>query len=273
MKKDTFLWLCFLGVATIIFSNINGLVYMLLGIIAPFSIFILIGCLILAYFLFRYKRISFPLFSLNVCLISFVLVGFISWCFLEHLHFKDIGYLRLLRKQLPGILLLYVFYKFTLYQGDKGNLNQILFAVVLMLMVITLTIPFGSLMGLKEMVSYRSGSRESGFFANPNMAGAHINYTLALVLFFAVNSRRLFLLFLVGIPITLYAGFVTFSKSTIIVSVFILLLFFAFHIQGFLQLGQKRRFRFGVLIMCIVVFAIIAAPTVVEYVGGLATHL
>jgi len=273
MKKETLLWLCFLMVAFIIFSNLNGLVRMLIGITAPFSSLILVGCLVIGYYLFRYQRITFPHHCFNICVIGYFVVGWISWFFFHHLHGdnSNLLYYHIARKQAPAILLVYVFYKFVLYQGHKGNLNRILFAIVLMMLVITLTIPFGSYIGLKEAIDYDSPNRESGFFSNPNMAGAHINYTLSLVLFFVLNSKRKigFLVFLMGVPIIIYAALTTFSKSTMIMAALICLMFLFINTMGILKMGGTRRARLSLLLAALVGVGIMIAPQIPNYLSQL----
>lgn len=254
IKIETLLRLSFYVISGIIFSNINGFMFGLFGIQSPFSIVILIGCLIISYYLFRYERLTLPHHFLNLSIASYLIIGGISWFFYSHLHHEDIDYYGILRKQIPSFLLVYTFYKYTLYEGHKYGLNGMLTFITIFLFLIALTVPFGEQIGLRGMVDYMGNDRESGVFRNPNKAGAHINYTLVLMLFLIMENRRnfLFWLFLGFLPIMFYASLTTFSKATLIVSGLILLSFLWINIANFLKLGKRRRFRFTVIIASVI---------------------
>jgi len=264
IKKSTVLAISFYVMAGIIFSNINGLIYALFGILAPFSILILISSLIITFYLFRYKKITLPHHIFNATVVGYLLIAGISWCFFSHLHFRDAPYYRALRKQLPAILLVYAFYKYTIYEGERNGLENLLIFVTMFMFLITMTIPFGEMIGLRNVIEYKSSTRESGVFSNPNKAGAHINYNLALVLFFILNSRRWFWLFIGMLPLVIYSTFVTFSKSAMISAILIVVVFLFMNIKGNYRLGKPRRNRLRFFIVMIFVIGTALAPTVVK---------
>lgn len=265
IKKSTLLAISFYVMAGIIFSNINGLMSALFGIAAPFSIFILIASLIITFYLFRYKKITLPHHLFNATVAGYLIIAGISWCFFSHLHFpRDVPYYRALRKQVPAILLVYAFYKYTVYEGERNGLENLLIFVTMFMFFITMTIPFGELIGLRNVIEYKSLTRESGVFSNPNKAGTHINYNLALVLFFILNSRRWFWLFIGILPLVMYSTFLTFSKSAMISAILIFLVFLFINIKGNYRLGRPRRNKLRFFIIMIFVIGTALAPTITK---------
>jgi len=272
IKKSTLLTISFYIMAGIIFSNINGLVYAMYGIVAPFSIFILISSLIITFYLFRYGKITLPHHFFNMAIVGYLLIAGISWCFFSHLHFRDVPYYRVFRKQIPAILLVYAFYKYTLYEGERNGLNNVLAFITVFMFLVTMTIPFGELIGLKNVIEYKATTRESGVFSNPNKAGAHINYNLALVLFFILNSRRWSWVFIGMLPLVLYSTVVTFSKSAMVSALLIVLVFLFINLRGFYRLGGRRRKKLSFFLAMILVAGAASGPIIVNFIQTLNKH-
>jgi len=272
IKKSTVLAISFYIMAGIIFSNINGLMYALYGIIAPFSIFILISSLIITFYLFRYGKVTLPHYFFNIAIVSYLLIGGISWCFFSHLHYEELPYYSVFRKQIPALLLVYAFYKYTLYEGEQNGLGNMLAFITVFMFLITMTIPFGDAIGLKSVIQYKAITRESGVFSNPNKAGAHINYNLALVLFFILNSRRWFWLFMGMLPLVLYSTVVTFSKSAMISALLIVVVFLFMNLRGFYRLGGQRRKKLGFFLVLIFIVGSASVPIIVDFMYTLNKH-
>jgi len=272
IKKSTLLAISFYVMAAIIFSNINGLVYSLYSIAAPFSSFILVSCLTITFFLFRYERITLPHHLFNFTIIGYFVIGGIMWCFFSHLHNPNVPYYHVFRKQAPALLLLYAFYKYVVYEGNRNGLGNLLVFITIFAFLITLTIPFGELIGLKKFLIYESKSRQSGVFASPNKAGEHINYTMALVLFLTINSKRWSWLFIALLPMVLYSTLLTFSKSAIISALLLIVFFLFVNVRGYTKLGKSRRRKLGILLILVFGVVIYSIPIITEFVSKLNTQ-
>lgn len=272
IRRSTILDLCFGGIALIILSNMNGVLNALTGTTAGFSIFILIFCLIIIYYLWDYKKLGFPHYAFNFTLIWLLVMGGIMWLFYSHMHNPNLDHYRIFRKQAPAIILLYAVYKYIIYAADRGKIINVLYFVTFCMLVVTLFVPLGALTdvfgtGFRRLMY--GGGRSAGLFGSPNMAGIHVNFTLAFVLFFTINSKRFFWLFLVCVPLVLYAGFLTFSKAAIITQILILTLFFFYNFSRVFKLESyvQKRFLFSVFI--IIGGFIYFSPEIKSYVENL----
>lgn len=266
IKKSTLLDLCFIGVAFIVFSNLNGIAYGLFGISAAFSSFILAFCLIIIYNLFRYKKITLPHYVLSATIILFLGLGTIGWLFFSHHHHRLAQYYPTFRNNVPPLILIYAIYKYIIYAHDRGKLINVLYFITFSLLFVTLIVPIDSVFGIIGIAFKGSGSsRGAGFFGNPNLAGVHSNLTLCFVLFFITNSKRFSLLFLALVPIVLYAGFLTFSKATIISGLAIVILFILLNTLNITRMLKARRRRFGVALLIIIAGLIYAMPSIMKY--------
>jgi len=250
----------------------NGVLNALFGVTAGLSIFILIFCLVIIYCLWNYKKLTLPHYALNFTLIWLVVMGGIMFLFYSHMHNPDLDHYKIFRKQTPAIILLYAMYKYIIYAADRGKIINVLYFITLSLLLVTLFVPLGGLtdiFGAGFRVFMYGGGRSAGLFGSPTLAGTHVNFTLAFVLFFTLNSKRFFWFFLACVPLVLYAGFLTFSKATIITQLLILILFFVynfsqlFKVEGFI----RRRFLFSVLF--IFIGFIYFLPEILNYVENL----
>jgi len=274
LKKSLLLDLCFIGIALIIFSNLNGIVVALFGITAVFSSFILFFCLIIIFYLFRYKKITFPHWAYNATVLYLIVFGSIMWLFYSYMYSLDADYYKIFRKTVPSFILVYAVYKYTIYCADKGQLNKVYYITVFTLLFTTFFIPlsaFKILPGAFKALMY-GGGRSAGLFTSPNLAGMHANFTLAFVLFFIIQSKRLSLLFLALMPIVLYAAFLTFSKATIIVAGLMVVLFFIYNSAIILKMPRVRRRRFGVSLLIIAVSIVVFFPHLQESFSNLGVQ-
>jgi len=211
------------------------------GVKAVFSSFILVFCLIIVFYLFRYKRITLPHWVYNITVGYLLVFGSIMWLFYSHMYHEEANYYAIFRKTVPSLILVYAVYKYTLYSADRGKLINVYYFTALTLLFITIIIPLGAVTnifsGSFKALMY-GGARSGGLFGSPNLAGMHANYTLAFMLFFIVHSKRFSLLFLLFVPIVAYAAFLTFSKATIIVAGLMILLFFTYNTAIILKMSQ-----------------------------------
>ncbi len=273
LKRSLLLDLSFAGICFTVFANLNGIANLLFGVVAVFSPFILVFCLILCYYLFRYGKINFPLWAFYVMLGLLFVLGTISWLFYSHTHHEEAaGYYRMFRKTIPAFVLSFAVYKYIIYASDRGVLLNVLALVTFTLLIITFMVPIGATTGVFtggfKALMY-GGGRSAGLFASPNLAGVHANFSLAFVLFFIVQSRRLSLLFLLLVPIVAYAAFLTFSKATLIVAILMIVLFFGYNSAIILKMPRARRRRFAMAVV-IIFFGIIAAlPQIREVTSNL----
>lgn len=264
MKRSLLLDLSFMGITLIIFSNLNGIANLLFGLTAAFSSLILVFCLIITYYLFRYKKLSFPHYAFNATLISYFVIGGIMWLFYSNMYHAEADYYRTIRKTGPAIILAYAVYKYTIYASDRGKLDNVLYFIIFTLLLTTLMIPLTVVIPGFKLLAY-GGGRASGLFASPTLAGTHANFTLAFALFFMIHSKRFSILFLILTPIVLYAGVLTFSKATIIVSGFMVVVFFFYNASTILQMTRARRRRFSTAVLIILIGVIYFSPEIKEY--------
>lgn len=267
LKKSLLLDLCFIGIALIVFSNLNGVIFYLFGIKSVLSSFILVFCLIIIFYLFRYKKVTFPLLALNTCLLYTLIFGSVMWLFYSHMHGRFANYYLYFRKTAPAIVLIYAVYKYTLYAADRGKLINVYYFTTCTLLFITILVPLGALTDIFPG-SFKAfmfgGTRSGGLFGSPNLAGMHANFTLAFVLFFVVRSKRFFLFFLLAVPVVLYTCFLTFSKATLIVAGLMVILFFVYNSAIILKMPKGRRWRFGTSLLVIALGVVVFFPKIQE---------
>jgi len=271
IRRSTILDLCFAGIATIVLSNLNGVLHAVFDVTSGLSIFILIFCIVIIFFLWDYKKLTLPHYVLNFTLMWLLVMGGIMWLFYSHMYNPDADYYRVFRKQAPTIILLYAVYKYTIYAADRGKIIYVLYFVTFSMLFVTLCIPLGALTdifgGFRKFMF--GGGRSGGLFASPNLAGVHVSFTLALVLFFTLNSKRFFWFFLVCIPLVFYAGFLTFSKATLITQIFIVLLFFAYNFTQLFRVKKSVMRRFLLSAFIVLGGFIYFIPQIKEYTENL----
>lgn len=267
MKRSLLLDLSFTALALIVFSNLNGIFYLIFGITAAFSSFILVFCLIIIYYLFRYKKITLPHYALGATYVAFWVIGTISWLFFSHMHHDKCDYYKVLRNNIPGLILIYSIYKYLIYANDRGVLTNALYFITFALLFVTVIIPIDSIFGVLNVAfTEKAGrARGAGFFGEPNLAGVHTNFTLCFVLFFVTNSKRFSLLFLALIPMVIYASFLTFSKAAIISGILILVLFLGLNTLNITTMLRERRRRFGLALVIISIGLSYSLPSIIKY--------
>lgn len=265
IKRSLILDLSFAAVSLIVFANLNGIAHLMFGVTAAFSVFILVFCLVIAFYLYDYGSINFPLWSFYAMLTLLFGLGSIMWLFYHTTHSEGADYYRMLRKTAPAFILSFAVYRYILYASDRGVLLNVLYFVTFALLVTTFMIPLGAVTnvfsGSFKALMY-GGGRSAGLFASPNLAGVHSNFALAFVLFFIVQSKRFSLLFLLFVPIVAYAAFLTFSKATIIVAVLMTILFFVYNSAIILKMRRARRRRFSMAVVIILLGMIAFFPRI-----------
>jgi len=267
IKRSLLLDLSFAGIALIVFSNLNGIVFLLFGVKAAFSSLILVFCLIIAFNLFRYKKITLPHWFYNGVVLFLLGFGSIMWLFYNGEYHRSAAYYPIFRKTAPAVILVYAVYKYTLYSADRGKLLNVYYFTAFTLFIITIMVPIGALTSifsgsLKALIY--GGARSAGLFASPNLAGMHTNYTLAFMLFFVLRSRRLSMLFLLFVPLVFYASFLTFSKATIIIAGLMTVMFFIYNSAIILKMPQIRRWRYAKAVLIIFIGVIAFFPKLQE---------
>jgi len=273
IKRSTLLDLCFAGAMFIVFSNLNGIASILFNITAAFSIFILAFCLVIIYYLYDYKKITFPHYAFNATIILFLGIGAISWLFFSYYidpNINKTSFYKIFRKTFPSLILTYAVYKYLIYANDRGKLTNVLYFITFSLLFVSLIIPVNSIFDFIDISFSKGGkSRGSGFFVDPNIAGVHSNLTLCFVLFFIINSKRFSLLFLGFVPLALYSAFLTFSKAAIIGGILIVLIFFLLNLLNITRMLRARRRRFGKAFVIIIIGLIAAMPSIMKYASEL----
>ncbi len=246
------LYLC---ISTLILGNANGFLIMLYGIKAPLSPLILILSLVISLLVIvRTKnKYHFSFLLLLFFLISYLFIGTLGLSFYINEHDPRTNHINLYRKYIPTILLVFVFYKTTLY-FHRAKFPAWLYYFTWSLLTVVATITaFGSEMGLASVYSFANkaflegSNREIGFFENPNEAGFQSCFALVFSLFMFMDSRFRFKpIYILTAAVSLYATYKTFSRAALLGSMVVILIYFIVHVLNLnlVKKGLKWRFLF-----------------------------
>ncbi len=242
---------CFLFLAFIIFCNINGVLYAMFKINAPLSPLILftsiLGIVLLA------KKTPKPFLKSNLLLlfltffISYLVISIISGLVVGniYLHYET-SWIELLRGYIATILIIYFFYLLTIhYTLEKFSLYQLFDIIAIFVLIATIATITADTIGLTKSFKHQmgvvtSGSRAGGFFSNPNEAGAHACFCLSFMLAGILRKKYVWFYF-IGVGLSLYAVFLTFSRSALIIAVFLIFLFLILSMSQLKKLSPRGK--------------------------------
>jgi len=253
VKSENILWLLFLINATIIIGNLNGVIFGLVGIVAPLSPILLVNSLVLIYtLLIKYSETAYKNYLFYIFVAFFLLHIYIGLAmglifYNEMVWDNNSGLYSGVRKLFPSILIFVSTYLFVAFVVKKGHLGRLISMLTFISFLAVLLIIFGNDIGLKstiyEGMSIANSSRSAGLYANPNGAGIAANIALTLAfgnLYFQKNNVMINYAIIL---LSLYAAFLTFSKAAMIVSILIVFGSFFLIAAKFRKLQSFQRKR------------------------------
>ena len=232
----------------IIFSNLSGMLNMLIGTYAAFSpIILLISILVISIVLANnrnYLKSSYYQFFL-IFLISYLFLGTASLLIDSSFLDERIRLLTLYRKYINAAIIVSVYYFGFRFLSKYYSFNHLLKIIIGFTSFSMIFILLGPYIGLNKLYLNASAAiqfadRATGFFENPNEAGALSNIMLVLLLTIIERSDRK-LIYIILLPITLVATVITLSKASVITSILILLFYVMFSINRFYKSSFVKR--------------------------------
>ncbi len=255
--------------------NLNGVAKLALDFNAPFSYLLLPICLaiILSNVRHLYGDAVLGLFFLSFS--AYILFSIVS-AGLGITRLPADDFLGHLRKYLPTIIMVaavYLAVRSALHAGRFFPYLRILFYCSLLTSIIT---AFSEELGLAQNyfdnVSYdiQNGFRDGGLFINPNQAGFHSNLTLVVACFLFVRdpSKIISLISLLSLPVIIYSVIVTFSKSAMLTTTVIMVLFLLF-CAGSLIRHYRYHGRIWLMMSLLVISVIYIASKGYDYADSL----
>lgn len=276
IKYTTIIKLCLVALSTIIFCNLNGLSTLFFGITAPFSPLMLLLSLIIIYtgwFKEKIKINKWWVITIIVFYIMYMYIAFGSYLWDSSQVHSGTSLTSLFRSYISSILIILAYYIGATVYLKERDLNFIIKYIFPFFLFTSVFVAIGPFIGLQSSFNYGndfSGERSTGFFANPNEAGAFAN--LSLVVFLAaliVFKRKLWILPLIGIAI--YGAITSFSKAAFLLSLFLIFIFLFKTVISFRSNGLKTNvfiFTFLTLIFFSVQYAIFNFEGIVSNLTG-----
>lgn len=252
----------FLLLSAIIFCNLNGVAYLFMNRVAPFS-YVILGCLLaLVVYLgsFQVSRLNTPEKLIIAFFFTFLLLGSIASLFYK---LYDRPYIQLVTSYFSSILIIYVYYKYILYcmYSEKGDVKVALNWITFFLFVSCVFILVADITGFQEFGQYqKGGSRNAGLFANPNEAGVQANLALVFSVNIWMKQKNKFVLVLLSLVLLLelYCVFLTFSVNAMITSVVLIVTFLLLYlVKNKRELSGKIRKNIyigGIIILSLSVY-------------------
>jgi len=265
----------------IIFANLNGVFWGLMGIRAPLSPIIMLLVIFIIGFAYsqNYEQRHSALIYLFFVFFGFYLIAgtIMSGFYPEYLNPRT-SILRGWRTYVPTILVVLAFYKMTTYSADIGftkkfmNILLITFGCSTFLVVISPYFGFTVDIYANLKSSVETSTRAMGFFANPNDASLVACYTLAIALYCTMIFRRGRLLIFAVAGMAMYANFTTFSKAGLIMMLLILSFYLGMYLYRFWKIRNFQRRTFMVATLAIFIGVGMIAQQWSTILGGLNTN-
>lgn len=255
----------FWALSLILFANLNGVSYMILGVQQIFSPIILVFS-ILGIVYAKPKRSDFsgPFIWLILTLITSFLISLLSGLyFMPYTNFELFFLKRGFIDSLTSTIIILVFYLMFKKLSSENQLKslKIIFYFFLFATSIGTFEPF---LGIRDLYSYaRVGTRSLGIFGNPNTTGAQACFTLSIGLGLYIINKIRFLVIVPAVLISVAGAVLSFSKSSIINATLVLIFFvvstFLFSFKRTNWNALRRRFI--LIATFVVLFFVFILPT------------
>lgn len=238
---------CFMIMSTIVFCNLNGFVYLVFGISAPFSPLLLLLSFAMLYLGAIKGQIKIDSFLLKLILLFYILyifLGICSYLFNPDFVTYDTSPLGLIRSYLASLLIILSFYIGAKNLILKGKTEFLLKLVLVLTLLSAAFVALSPIIGLTDIYAFATQvttnkDRPTGLFGNPNEAGAFGVYFLVIVLGAYSYFEKHYLFILALVPLAFYVTFMSFSRASMVLSVFVLLVYLLYNFRF------VRRIKFG----------------------------
>lgn len=198
-------------------------------------------------------------------LFSYLFVSIISFYVINPFSNYDIIYS--LRTLFYSLINVYIFYKFAVIFQYFQKLDRFLVlnvVVLLLAMMLTSIFPYFNLVPLDYekasdslmTLAHSYNIRLTGYYLNPNLTGYIANVSLVFAMTYFMKNRKFNLLSILLIVLSIYISVRSFSKTSIIISIILLLLFFVFLIF-YRKFWLSKEFAYRRITFFIFLFAII----------------
>lgn len=269
----------FILLCIILFCNLNGVIYLIFKIRAPFSPLILVLSLIIIYIGIFKQQISLRSHLLLIIISFYVLYIFIGICS----YLLDYTYVHgstsvpiLLRSYVSSIVIIAAFYigaKSFALRKEIPLLLQLLFGTTL---ISILFAAFSPLVGLTDVkvaaaVTQVNTERESGLFGNPNEAGAFGLYFMIICLVAYGYLKKGGILFISSFLLGLYVVFSSFSRTSLMLSLLVIFVYVIYNLKYFFRLRLSNSRKPFIMGSFLIIGAIVVSQQFFVYVQSL-TH-
>ena len=243
-KKEELAIFPLILLCTLVFCNLNGILSSITGISALGSPLILLCCILIFALIPTFKTtFKVPLLLVVLSLITFCGVAIIS----SFTNFYEISFelnsiLRGVREILTAIILLFTFYAYARFHNTKYPDKDFLSFVFIFFLITLIAGVFESQLGLRNTLYLSTDpNRSLGFFGNPNETGLQANLT-AVIAYYLYYIRKIPVwIFLPTIFLSILGSIMSFSKTAIITSVLLLILYLFILIVTSLSLKSGKR--------------------------------
>ena len=269
---------CFIIMSTIVFCNLNGFVYLVLGIRAPFSPLLLVLSFAILYLGAIKGKIKLDAFLLKLILLFYILYVFIGVCsylFNPDFVMRDTSPLGLIRSYLASLLIIVSFYIGSKNLILKGKTDFLIRMILSLTLFSALFVALSPIIGLTDIYAYATDvttnkDRPTGLFGNPNEAGAFGVYFLVIVLGSYSYFKKHTLLILFLIPLAFYVTFISFSRASMVLSILILLMYIIYNLRFVNRLRLSNSRKPFILTALILIGSIIVTQQFFSYIQTLS---
>ena len=264
---------CFILMSTIIFCNLNGFFYLVLGVGAPFSPLLLVLSFAMLYLGVIKGKVRLDSFLLKLILLFYILyifLGVCSYLFNPDFITYDTSLLGLLRSYLSSLPIIISFYIGSKNLILKGKVDFLIRMILFLTLFSALFIALSQIIGLTKIYAYATevttnADRPTGLFGNPNEAGAFGVYFLVIVLGSYSYFKKHYLLILGLVPLAFYVTFLSFSRTSMVLSVFTLFVYIIYNFRVVKRIQFGNSFKPMIFALLVFVASIIITQQAYSY--------
>jgi O-antigen ligase len=245
IRKESIAFFCFWLIITIVFLNLNGILNMFTGVSQLFSPIILILCIVLIIICISNGIIgilqsdSFKLYFLF--LISYLLIGLIVKTY-SLLYTQDNEVENLWLNLFNGATNALLVFTLVIYASYSSKLNEKRDLLSMFNNIVTVSCIISIIMmylGVATLNTEGDNDRAAGLFGNPNIAGLVANIGVILNFTFFVSRPTFFRL--LALIACLIVSFFSFSRVSIINSVFAIIAFVIVMVYRTIQSNKNNK--------------------------------
>lgn len=249
--------ICFYLLSFLFFANINGIVYMMIGIKAPLSPIMLLLSIIVFYlgvFKLSVRLDHFMVLLIIVFYGSYLLIGLSSYLYDPQFVHHKVSLIEMIRTYASSIIIILAFYISSIVILRDQGIRSLFYTVLAFTILSCLFTALAPVVGLVDAYAYATAAamdehRNSGLFANPNEAGSFALYSTVVILACYGITKNIKWLLLPILGLTMYVAVLSFSKAAMILFPILILVYIGYF------LTKLSRFRTG-NVSSVVVFSL-----------------